>query len=124
MKDPEILSLPEYAEIIEKINKYYTYNQDYHNNFNDWDRSMATKESIFWEEQEAFEISLLSAGEDSIPVIHKPIERKQKLISKIQSLKGRNFLKLSLNRYLSVKGMYKRSSDAAEKLLVEIDKLN
>lgn len=120
MKDPAILSLAEFDDIFDKVNRYYTYNQDYLDNFNDWEKSLATKESTFWEEQGEFEILLLSHSEDSIHIFQQPTERKANILSRMNSIQGRNFLKLSLHRYKSVKGVYTQTKQAAADLLIDI----
>ena len=48
--------------------------------------------------------------------------RKGKIINKINSTEGRNFLKISLNRFLSIKRLYLQTNEAAEQLLEDISK--
>ena len=124
MTNPDILHMSEFQEIFEKVNHYYTFNQDYLTNFNEWEEALATKEAEFWEEQGDFEISLLSYSNDSILIKQNPTVRKEKIIDKIKSTKGRNFLKISLNRFISVKDLYILTKKAAEQLLEDISKSN
>ncbi len=121
MTDQSILNLHEFDTIFQKINNYYTYNQDYLNNFNDWERNLATRESAFWEEQDAFELTILSDSTNNIPILQDPKERKDKMVKMIQSVKGRNFLRLSLFRYKSLKGIYTQTKTSAGQLLKEIN---
>ena len=122
MKDPMVLTLPEFHEVFVKVNHYYTFYQDYLTNFSEWERSLATKESEFWDQQGDFEISLLAYTEDSIPIFQDSTDRSNKMITKINSTKGRNFFKLSLHRFKTIKRSYIKTKNQAEELLDYINK--
>ncbi len=124
MNNPDILNMPKFQKIFKRVNRYYTYSQDYLTNFNDWEVTLSRKEVEFWEEQGDFEISLLFYSKDSIPMHQEPSLRKKKIIEKINSIKGRNFLKLSLFRFISIKKLYTQTKNAAVKLLEDIKNKN
>lgn len=122
MKDPNVLKIAKYKEIFKDINSYYTFHQDYLVSFNEWEVDLATRESIFWTEHDDFEINS-NLPQDSI--LNSPLnnERKQIIVSRIQSIKGRNFLKLSLQRLLEVKNRYLVIVKVADSLLKKINEV-
>ncbi len=120
MKNTNVLSLKEYKDLFQKINLYYTFFQNYLNNFNEWDAKKGGEESDFWEEQGIYEIELFDAN-DSIPVLQSKNERKKGITSLLTSIEGRNYLKLSLFRVKTMGDIYKKQSMRAEKLLEVIE---
>ncbi len=124
MNNPDILNMPKFQKIFKKVNQYYTYRQNYLTNFNDWETTLSKTESEFWEEQDDFEISLLFYLNDSIPMHQEPVLRKKKMIKKINSTKGRNLLKLSLFRFISVNKQHIKTKKAAVRLLEDIKNKN
>ncbi|MBO6792413.1 MAG: hypothetical protein JJ895_00790 [Balneolaceae bacterium] len=121
MNDPNVMNIIEFDSVFMAINSYYTFNQDYLNCFNEWDKESSLKESDYWNLQGINEINF-SSPQDSIPIIQDPEIRKQRLEDRILSLEGRNYIKMSLLRVSTIEGIYKRQLETAKRLITRIEK--
>lgn len=122
MNDPNVMNISDFDSVFMAINSYYTFNQDYLDSFNDWDKQSSLKESDFWNLQGEFEINF-SAPEDSIPYFQSTESIKQEFEDRILSIQGRNYIKMSLLRVTTIEGIYKRQLETAKRLLVRIEKV-
>ena len=121
LRNAEVFALREYQNLFQEINNYYTFYQEYLANFNDWEEKMHRSSYQFWVEQDHYEIDFGEGELDSIPIQQNPIERKNKMIQRIQSVEGRNFLKAGLNREKTIKAIYERIYQKASKILERIE---
>jgi hypothetical protein len=121
MNDPNVMNIVEFDSLFSAINVYYTFNQDYLNSFNDWDKESSMKESDFWLLQGAYEINL-AAPQDSIPMSQEPETRRQLFEDRILTVEGRNYIKMSHLRISTMEGIYQRQLETAKDLLESIEK--
>jgi hypothetical protein len=121
MNDPNVLNIAEFDTLFRRINVYYTFNQDYLNNFNSWDNESSTIESNYWIRQNKFEVSNFTSPSDSIPVFQDSYERKQAIIDMLETVEGRNQIKLSLFRIQTIQSIYERHLNSAKSVLEKID---
>lgn len=121
MNDPNVLNIAEFDSLYRQINIYYTFNQDYLNSFNSWDTESSMIETNYWIRQGKFEVSTFISPQDSIPVFQNEELRKKQLITMLESVEGRNQIKLSLFRIQTIKSIYERQLAAAKSVLANID---
>jgi hypothetical protein len=121
MNDPNIMNIEEFDSVYIAINNYYTFQQDYLQNFNDWDKESSLKESDYWNLQDIYEIDF-TAPEDSITVLQNEDARFKALEKKILSVEGRNYIKMSKLRIATIHSIYERQLSSAKRVLARIDK--
>lgn len=121
IKNSEVFYLVKYEKLFKEINIYYTFHQEYLNNFNTWEVEMFNNDFDFWFEQNNFEIGFGLEQIDSIRIKQNNEIRKIEIINSIKSIQGRNHLKMNLLREKIMKGTYQRVYDKAIEILIEID---
>lgn len=124
IKNSEVFSLVEYEDLFNQVNSYYTFHQDYLNNFNSWEVKMFNNDFNFWFEQNNFEIGFGLAQSDSIFTKQEDSKRRTGIIKTIKSIQGRNHLKMNLIREQVMKSTYQRVYEKASEILLEIEKNN
>lgn len=122
IKNSEVFYLVKYEKLFKEINSYYTFHQEYLNNFNKWEVEMFNKDFNFWFEQNNFEMGFGLEQSDSISIKQNNKIRKTEIMKLINSIQGRNHLKMNLLREQVMKGTYQRVYDKAIEILIEIDK--
>lgn len=121
IKNSEVFYLIKYEELFKEINSYYTFYQEYLNNFNAWEVEMFNKDFNFWFEQNNFEIGFGLDQIDSIAIKQNKKIRKTAIINTINSIQGRNHLKMNLLREQVMRSTYQMVYDKAIEILIKID---
>lgn len=121
LKQSEVYSLPKYESFFKRVNVYYTFNQEYLNNFNEWEFEMNGKDLNFWMDQNNFELEMGLTKKDSIGMRQADQIRKQEMIKMMESPQGRNHLKMAFLRENTMKSTYERIYKDAIEIIKKID---
>lgn len=121
LKNAEVFTLRQYQRLFQEVNTYYTFHQEYLENFNDWEAELHYDGYQFWVEQDQYEVDFGEQLQDTIPIIQNPQVRKQEMIQRLQSIEGRNFLKAGMMREKTMKAIYQRVHQKATDILQEIE---
>ena len=121
MRNADVWNTKKYRSFFKSLNSYYTFNEPYLNNLNEWEKVGAEKEFSFWNEQGEFEV--LYNTIDSVDLFQDSVVRRKKLNQLITSTKGRNYIKMSVNREAVMGRTYKGVYKIAKKLLGEIEEV-
>lgn len=108
LKQSEVYSLSKYESFFKKVNVYYTFNQEYLNNFNAWEFEMNAKDLNFWMDQNNFELEMGLIKKDSIGMKQADQIRMREMIKMMESPQGRNHLKMALLRENTMRSTYDR----------------
>ncbi len=121
LKNAEVFTLRQYQGLFQQVNTYYTFHQEYLDNFNDWETEMHRDSYQFWVEQGQYEIDFGERLQDTISIQQDPAERKQQMVQRLQSVEGRNYLKAGLMREKTMKAIYQRVYQKAIDILGQIE---
>lgn len=112
-----ILTLSEKKFLFEKFNNYYSGFNNYLNEFNEWEDYSVKKDMDFWIYQNHYEIEYF----DSIYPKHNLKENRKALLKIINSVEGKNYINMAISREQTMKGIYTKARNGAEKLIRIID---
>lgn len=119
MKESDIFHIKKYETLFKKFYTYYTFQNTYLGNLNDWEIRMYDKTMLFLTYQNNIEISF----GDSLKVFQSEKVQKQSIKKLLNSVEGRNNFKLVYIREKTMKNTYERIYNSAVKLLKQTDSL-
>lgn len=119
MKESDIFHLKKYETLFKKFYTYYTFQNIYLGNINDWEIRMYDKSMLYLTYQNNIEISF----GDSLTVFQPEKVQKQSIKKLLNSVEGRNNFKLTYIREKTMKNTYERIYNSAVKLLKQTDSL-
>lgn len=120
MKESEVLTLNEYKDFFKKIKFYYKFQNSYLANLNEWEVNLYERDLNQWVFQNQVEIEF----EDITANVQNNIEKREKLISLLQTPICRNTLKLSISKENKIKNIYLNIKNNATKLLKKADSIS
>ena len=107
--------------LIEKIQKYYSDVKERHDSYVEWEQVYTWKESEFWYYHPEFELSYLGSVGENFDYLHSESQRKEQLLKELQTVKGRNLIRMALYRKTWVLNGMKTFKDEASHLIEELD---
>jgi hypothetical protein len=119
MKESDIFHLNKYETLFKKYFLYYTFQNTYLGNVNDWEIRMYDKSMLYLTFQNNIEVSF----NDSLKIYQSEKVRKQSIKTLLNSVEGRNNFKLIYIREKTMKNTYERIYNSAIKLLIQTDSL-
>ena len=124
IKNTGVTELTGFGEIYDKINKYYTSDNEFYIQRINWDSELSLKEAEFWYYTKDFEHFYYEVFfPDSLPSKQPREQRKRKLIEMLDDIEVRNMLRTSAFRKRFVVEAVLLTKSKATQLLSAIEEI-
>ncbi len=124
IKNTGVTELTGFEELYDKINKYYTSDNEFYIQRINWDSELSLKEAEFWYYTKEFEHFYYEVFfNDSLPAKQSQAQRKSRLLAMLDDIEVRNMLRTSAFRKRFVVEAVLLTKSKATELLLTIEEV-